>query len=92
MTAIKEDRQWEPPEFAAATIIVWRQEGWAHYRALPAGERAGLKAAAAGADFASICAAVASEMQSSADVVEMAETINRMLTGWLRDRILIHAR
>lgn len=88
MAAIKEDRQWEPPERASATILVWRKDSRIHYRPLEPGERAALKTAAGSADFASICAALASELEAAAGVTELAAIINRMLMSWLRDGIL----
>jgi hypothetical protein len=88
MTAIKEGRVWEPPERASATILVWRTNSEVHYRPLEPGERAALKTAEDGADFASICASLASEVETTARVTELAAIINRMLTGWLRDGIL----
>jgi hypothetical protein len=89
MTAIKEGRDWEPPERAAVTILVWRKQWGVHYRPLEPGERAALKAAAGSTDFASICASLASELEGTADVTELATIIKRMLMGWLRDGILI---
>jgi len=88
MAAIKEGQHWEPPERASATILVWRKHWQVHYRALEPGERAALKTAAGGADFASICAALASELEAAASMTDLAAIINRMLTGWLRDGIL----
>jgi Putative DNA-binding domain len=88
MAAIKEGQHWEPPERISATILVWRRQWRVHYRALEPGERAALKTAAGSADFASICAALASELEAAAGMTELAAIINRMLTGWLRDGIL----
>jgi hypothetical protein len=89
MTTIKEGRRWEPPERASAAILVWRNQGQVHYRALEPGERAALKTAAGGADFASICASLNNELATAADVTELPVIINRMLTGWLNDGLLI---
>ncbi len=89
MSAIKEGRDWQLPEHASATILVWRKQWRAHYRALEPGERAALKTAAAGADFASICASLASDLVADGGVTEVTAVINRMLMGWLRDGILI---
>ena len=88
MTAIKQGQQWEPPERSSATLLVWRKQWRVYYRALGPGERAALKTAAGGADFASICASLASELESAIGVTDLAAIINRMLTGWLRDGIL----
>jgi Putative DNA-binding domain len=89
MTAIKEGRDWEPPEHASATILVWRKQWRIHYRALEPGERAALKTAAGRADFASICASLAMELNGTVDVTELTTIINRMLMSWLRDGLLI---
>jgi len=88
MTAIKEGQQWVPPERTSATILVWRQECRVHYRTLEPGERDALKTAAAGAEFASICASLAHELGLTTGVTDLAATINRMLSGWLREGIL----
>jgi hypothetical protein len=91
MTAIKEGQQWEPPEAAPTMILVWRQarqEWQVRYRALGPGERAGLKAAARGTDFASVCAAIADELESTAGEIDLPAIISRMLTGWVREGIL----
>jgi hypothetical protein len=55
---------------------------------LEPGERAALKTAAGSADFASICASLASELEAAAGETDLATTINRMLTDWIRDGIL----
>ncbi|HJU10657.1 MAG TPA: putative DNA-binding domain-containing protein [Candidatus Binataceae bacterium] len=89
MTAIEEGRQWETPEQRSTTIVVWRQNGQVHYRSLEEGESAALKIAASGADFASICAAVAHASQPMPESADLASTINRMLAGWVRDGLLI---
>jgi hypothetical protein len=88
MTAIKQGQQWEPPERSSATLLVWREQWRVYYRALGPGERAALETAAGGADFASICASLASELESAIGVTDLAAIINRMLTGWLSDGIL----
>jgi len=91
LTAIKEGWQWEPPSRASDTILVWRQKWQVCHRALELGERAALKTAAASSDFASICAALTTELESSAVVSDVPAIINRMLTGWLADGILTSA-
>jgi len=88
MTAIKGGRQWELPERTSATILVWRKQSRVHYRPLGPGERTALRTAASSADFASICAALASELELVSGVTELAMIINRMLTGWLGDGLL----
>ncbi len=89
MTAIKEGRDWQLPEHTSATILVWRKQWRVHYRVLEPGECAALKTAAAGTDFASVCASLARELEGTADVTEMATIVNRMLMGWLCDGILV---
>jgi Putative DNA-binding domain len=88
MTAINDGRQWELPEPESATLLVWRKEWQVRYRALETGERAALKTAAGGVDFASMCAAFAGQFEGSAASVDLAATINRTLSGWLADGIL----
>jgi hypothetical protein len=91
MTAIKGKRQWEPPPRTSVTILVWRQNGQVRHRQLERGERAGLKAAASGADFGSVCAALADELAPTAGVNDVPEIIHRMFTSWVSDGILVNA-
>jgi hypothetical protein len=91
MEAIKDARSWEPPARKPAAILVWRQHWQVRYRALEAAECEVLKIAAAGSDFASICAALANELESASDVSDLASTINRMFNRWLNDGLLISA-
>jgi Putative DNA-binding domain len=88
MAAIKEGRSWEPPSRASAALLVWRQKWQVRYRPLEPREHAALTTAAAISDFASICAAFADEVESTAGVADEAATINRMFMGWLHDGIL----
>jgi hypothetical protein len=50
-------------------------------------ERAGLEAASKGEDFATVCEAVASRLDSD----DPTAAINRMLTQWLTDSLLVRA-
>jgi hypothetical protein len=61
------------------------------YRVLERGEGAALKTAAPGADFSSICSAVADELEPGASVSDLPTFINQTLTRWLGDGILINA-
>lgn len=88
ITAIKEEREWNPPRRSATTILVWRNQWQVHHRPLEPGERAALKTAAGSADFASVCAILASELEATTKATELPSIINRMLTGWLRDGLL----
>jgi len=88
MAAIKEGRQWVPPQRGSATILVWRQQYRVHYRALEPCERDALKIAVAGADFASICSSLANQLELTTGATDLAAIINRMLSGWLREGIL----
>lgn len=87
MSAIKQGQPWDSPEHASATILVWKKDWQVHYRALEAGESAGLRTTADSADFASICAALAGELAPGGET-GLAAIINRMLTGWLNDGVL----
>jgi hypothetical protein len=89
VSAMKEGQQWEPPQRSGATMLVWRKQFVVHYRSLQPGERAALKTAEDSANFAEVCAALASEMKATAGPTELAITINQMLNGWLREGILI---
>jgi hypothetical protein len=49
-----------------------------------------LKAAVKWTDFAAICSAVADELDT-ADGTDLPTVINRMLTGWLSEGVLVGA-
>jgi hypothetical protein len=88
MEAIKRGPPWEPPTHEPVAILIWRQDWQARYRALEAGECAALKTAAAGSDFASICGALANELEAANEVPDLAAIINRLLIRWLDDGLL----
>jgi hypothetical protein len=91
MTEITERQRWQPAQRESATILVWRHHWQVRYRALERGERAGLRVATPGADFAAVCAAIANELESTNFTADIAIIIRRILTGWLGDGILISA-
>lgn len=91
MEAIKDGRSWEPPLREPAAILVWRKDWQVRYRALEAGECAGLRTAAAVSEFASICAALVNELQWKSEISDLAAIMNRMLTRWLGDGLLTSA-
>ncbi len=91
MTAIRQGLQWNRVTQASATILVWRHNWQVCYRTVQPGERAALKAAVCGIDFASICETLASDAQAGPGVADLAVIINQMLSGWLRDGVLISA-
>jgi hypothetical protein len=90
MAAIKDGRQWELPERAAATILVWRQDWQVRYRALERGERGALKAAIRGSDFATICTELINGLESASNMPDPAAIVNRMFTAWVRDGLLVN--
>ncbi len=81
---IDDGREGRWPARAPASVLVWRQSGRVHHRALEPGERAALKLAAEGASFAAICEAVAARAGDEDSVAR----INRLLTRWLADGVL----
>ena len=81
---IDEGRGLNEPARAPGSVLIWRQNGLVHYRALERGERAALALAAQGASFAAMCEAVAAE----ADDDDAAALINRLLARWLADGLL----
>src|SRR5262249_7648152 len=90
MEAIRRGPPWEPPTHEPAAALVWRQDWQARYRALEAGECAALKTAAAVSDFATICGALANELEA-ANELDLAAIINRLLIRWLDDGLLARA-
>jgi hypothetical protein len=92
MVAIKEGRQWVPPEHIATGILVWRNESLVHYRVVEPGERAALILAARGTDFASICTVIADNLASAVSATDLPAIINRMLVRWLHEGVLINAK
>ena len=88
MATIKDGRQWETPVRTSAAILVWRGKSQVRYRCLEPGERAALRVAASGSDFAAMCTALNNDLESLAAITELPGIINRMLSGWVRDGIL----
>ncbi|MBV8770835.1 MAG: putative DNA-binding domain-containing protein [Deltaproteobacteria bacterium] len=91
MNTIKEARQWQSPVTASAAILVWRQKSQVRYRSLAPGERDVLTTAASGSDFASICESLSHNLESLASITDLAASINRMLSDWIRDGVLTSA-
>jgi hypothetical protein len=75
------------PAHAPVSVLVWRHGSRVHYRALERAERAALEVASAGASFAAICEAIASECGDD-DPVGL---INRLLARWLDEGVLVLA-
>lgn len=88
MNTITGGGQWESPLRASAAILVWRQKSQVRHRALAPGERDALKAAASGSDFASICESLSHDLESVPSITDLAASINRMLSDWVRDGVL----
>lgn len=79
------DRPDRAPAHASVSVLVWRHASLVRYRALERAERAGLKLASAGAGFAAICEAIASECGDD----ETVALINRLLARWLEEGLLV---
>jgi hypothetical protein len=79
---------WQAPDLEDVTIIVWRRDARVSYRILETVERGALRMAsvAGGTTFAAICEAIAAAANETDDV---APLINRLLTRWLLDGLLI---
>jgi hypothetical protein len=72
------------------SVLVWRKNSRVHYRAIEPDERAGLKLAASGARFGSVCEAVA-EFRSGTDQVATVERLMTLLARWIEDGLIIPA-
>ena len=75
------------PAQAPATILVWRQKTQVYYRELEPAEHAALEVASKGANLAAVCEAFALRL----DDENPAEQINRTLTRWLADGLLVRS-
>ena len=78
---------WREPARGPVALLVWRQRTQVYYREVEVSERAGLEAAAKGEDFATVCEAVASRLNTD----DPTAAINRMLTQWVADGLLVRA-
>jgi len=87
LRAIESGTEWREPARAPVDLSVWRQRTQVYYREVEVSERAGLEAASKGEDFATVCEAVASQLDSD----DPTAAINRMLTQWLTDGLLVRA-
>lgn len=85
LRAVESGEAWTEPEPGARSVLVWRQEGRVHYRAIDRAERAALALAREGAKFAAICDAFALARESP----DTVGAINAMLSRWLRDGLVI---
>jgi hypothetical protein len=84
--AIETGEPWGEPADAPASIIVWRQNSRVNYRVVDRAERAALEMARDGASFASICEAISAEADGDEDP---AALINRLLTRWLSEGLMV---
>lgn len=75
------------PARAAVSVLVWRRNARVHYRALERAERAALGLASTGASFAALCEMAAAEAGGE----EPVALINRLLTRWLDEGLLVPA-
>jgi Putative DNA-binding domain len=84
--AIEVGEPWSDPESGPASVIVWRQNSKVNYRVMDRAERAALEVARAGAAFESICEVISAEADGDEDP---AALINRLLTRWLSDGLIV---
>jgi hypothetical protein len=78
------------PAHAPVSVLVWRRDSRAHYRALERSERAGLELARAEASFAAICEAIAATCGED-DPIGPVTLINRLLARWIEEGLLVLA-
>ncbi len=86
LRAVENGTEWREPKPGLVTLVVWRQGTQVYFRELEQPERAALEVASRGGDFAVICEAFASHL----DDKEPAAAINRLLTRWVVDGLLMH--
>jgi hypothetical protein len=82
---IEDKGEWSAPARSATSVLVWRQNGRVHQRALERAERAALGLAMRGASFAVICETVAAEAGDES----AAALIHHLLGRWLADGLLL---
>lgn len=75
------------PARALVSVLVWRRDSRVRYRALERAERAALGLASTEASFAALCEVAAAEAGGEEPVV----LINRLLTRWLDEGLLVPA-
>jgi hypothetical protein len=85
LRAIENGNEWTEPARESFAMLVWRRDNQVYYRRLERPERAALEVASRGADFAAVCDAFASHRDSE----NLAGEINRMLTRWVADGLLV---
>jgi hypothetical protein len=85
LRALDSGADWSEPHREAVAVLVWRQVTQVYYRELEPSERDALAVTAKGASFSAICEAFATRLERDG----AAGAINRMLTRWLTDGILI---
>jgi hypothetical protein len=75
------------PAHVPGSILLWRQSMEVYYREMEAAEGAALGVASKGANFAAVCEAFASRLDGENPAAE----INRILTRWLADGLLVRS-
>ncbi len=75
------------PAHVPGSILVWRQGMEVYYREVEAPERAALEVASKGTNFAALCGTFASRLEGE----DPAAEINRILTRWLADGLLVRS-
>lgn len=73
------------PTHAPVSLLIWRQRMHVYFRELQAFERAALEIISRGTNFSAVCEALASRLASE----EPAAEIDRILTRWLADGLLV---
>ncbi len=87
LAAVERNEEWGPPAREPSPTLVWRNRSMVFYRVLQAPEFEALDAAHSGATFAEICGRFA----AAATAGDAASEINRNLSRWLGDGLLILA-
>jgi putative DNA-binding protein len=83
--AVETATQWTEPEPGPVFLLVWRQGAQVYYRELEPPERAPLEVASRGANFATVCEALASWL----DAEDATAAITELLARWLADGLLV---
>ena len=85
LSAVEEQRTWEPAEQGAVKVLVWRCNARVFHRDLDKPEAHALEAVSRGAAFAEICDVVA----AAAEYQDPVAAMNQMLARWLSDSLLL---
>ena len=86
-SAVTGSLAWQPPARELSQVLVFRRDSEVHYREIDSLEQPAFTALQRGARFAKLCELITPDAAPAERVAE----INRLLTCWLNDQLLIAA-